>query len=228
MSFLKQIKDITITNGDWSIIRTDLLTLEGLVQQIQNLPYTGKGLVKDEVIENTRFPPFLQVFYYLVFQLRRIPNETLFFEEYLKWLAPTALTETTFTYNEQVYSRSGLQARALRTYPSLIRDLHFYYFLLASGEFESVDFSMCTDYYKGLDILVTKNEVSYAVSILIDTDRGAAFKEIKEGRHDYRHVTEIKLAVGFNELVKKGNIYLLGEKQLAYLLEEIKRIAVGR
>lgn len=38
---------------------------------------------------------------------------------------------------------------------------------------------------------------------------------------------QIKLTVGFKELIKKGNFYLLGEKQLAYLLAEIKRIAVG-
>ena len=75
--------------------------------------------------------------------------------------------------------------------------------------------------------MVTKDKVSYAVSILLNTDRGAEYKVKKEGRHDYSNVTEIKLAVGFNELVKKGNIYLLGEKQLVYLLEEIKRIAVG-
>lgn len=227
MSFLKQIKNITIVNGDWTITRTDLLTLEDLVQQIEKLPYSGAGLATDKEIENTCFPPFLQVFYYLVYQLRHIPNETLFFEEYLKWLAPTELTETTFTYHEQVYSRSGLQARALRTYPSLIRDLHFYEFLLASGEFEEVNYSMHTDYYEGLDLLVTKNKAHYAVSILLNTKRGAGYKKIKEGRHDYRKATEIKLAVGFNDLVKVGKFYLLGQKQLAYLLEEIERIAGG-
>ena len=227
MSFLKQIKDISITNGNWSITRTDLLTLEGLVQQITELPYTGAGLATDKEIENTCFPPFLQVFYYLVYQLRHIPNETLFFDEYLKWLAPTELTESTFTYQQKVYSRSGLRARALRTYPSLIRDLHFYEFLLESGEFEEVDYSMHTDYYEGLDLLVTKNKARYAVSILLNTKRGAAYKEIKEHRHDYGQVTEIKLAVGFNDLVKVGRFYLLGQKQLAYLLEEIERITVG-
>jgi hypothetical protein len=140
----------------------------------------------------------------------------------MKWLNPNTLTETQFSYQNERYSVEGLKARALRTYPSFVRDIHFYYFLLESGEFETVKYSIYTDYYKGIDILIIKNNVTYGVSILVNTDRSAAYKVLKEKRHNYRDVKEIKLQVNFSDLDQKGNFYLLGEKQLNYLLAKIK------
>ena len=221
-SFQKNIKDLSIDNGEWLIERSNFLTLELLELQISQLPYDGTGLKKDEIIKKTKFPPFLQVFYYLIYQYKSIPNQELFFSEYIKWLNPDTLTETEFSYQNERYSIEGLKARALRTYPSFVRDIHFYYFLLESGEFENVKYSIHTDYYGGLDILISKNNLTYGVSILMNTARGAAYKKLKEKRHNYHLVKEIKLQVDFSDLDQKGNFYLLGKKQLLYLLQEIK------
>ncbi len=220
-SFQKNIKDLAINNGEWLIERSNFLTLELLEQQISQLPYSGTGLKKDEIIENTQFPPFLQVFYYLIYQYKSIPNQELLFSEYVKWLNPDTLTETQFSYQDKQYSIEGLKARILRTYPSFVRDVHFYYFLLESGEFENVKYSMYADYYEGIDILISKNNITYGISILVNTARSAAYKKLKEKRHNYKNVKEIKLQVDFSDLDQNGNFYLLGKKQLLYLLQEI-------
>ncbi|WP_131553749.1 hypothetical protein [Pedobacter frigiditerrae] len=222
IEFQKNIKDIYIENGNWTIVRSSFSNLVQLEQQIAKLPYNGCGLKKDEAVENTLFPPFLQVFYYLIYQHKSIPNEELYFSEYLKWLNVDPKTNGQFAYQGNMYSIEGLKARALRAYPSLIRDIHFYYFLLESKEFENVKYSMHADYYEGLDILVTRQDVTYGVSILINTKRGAAFKKLKERRHNYENnIKEIILKVDFSELHKNGNFYLLDKEQLKRLLSEI-------
>jgi len=219
--FLKNINDISIKDGKWVVERSDLLNLTDIEKQISELKYSGIGLTKDELIEQTKFPPFMQVFYYLVYQLRSIPDEQRFFSEYIKWIDADIQNEEIFKFKGQEFNLSGLKARLLRTYPSLIRDIHFYYFLLEKSNFEKITYSLKNDYWYGIDIRVTRDDLDFCISLLIDTPRSRFFKEKKEKRHDYTKIKEIILDVNFYELNKIGDFYLLGRKQLEDLNQKI-------
>lgn len=221
---LKNIKDIELNNGLWIISRSITLDLNSLNEELEMMDYTGNGRIKDEAIENARLPPFAQVFYYKVFQLHRIPSEDVFIDEYLKWTNIQIQDHNLFTYNHVQYSLESLKGRILRTYPSLIRDLHFYYYLLESKKFDGVNYSLSKDYFDGIDITIDYNRTTYAISIFINTNRGKEFKKAKENRHDYRDVKEIILNVDFDHLYKIGHFFVLGEAQLNEIIKKIDMI----
>ena len=149
-----------------------------------------------------------------------MPTEDVFFTEYLKWMN-ISLTDKKFRFNNQEFNVSGLKCRILRTYPSLIRDIHFYYFLLESKKFDDVKYSLKKD-LNGTDLTISKNGIEFCVSIFIDSLRSNGYKIQKEGRHNYSTVKEIRLNVVFKEMDKVGEFYLLGEKHLNHIEEVIK------
>ena len=51
------------------------------------------------------------------------------------------------------YNLNALKARILRTYPSLLRDFHFYLMLKECNSFDKVTYS-CADDIKGTDITI--------------------------------------------------------------------------
>jgi len=219
---LKNIKDIAIENGTWSIIRTDIINLNVITESIRILPYTGAGLNKDEKVENARLPYFAQVFYYLVYQLKTIPSEDAFFTRYIKWNDPENTNPKVFRCNGQELSVEGLKSRLLRTYPSLIRDIHCYYYLLESEKFQFVNYSLVDDIFSGIDITVKYQDKLYGISIHIDTIRATKYKKKKENRHDYDGINEIILVAKFSELNRVGKFYLLGERHLNEILTKIE------
>jgi len=219
---LKNIRDIEIENGIWTITRSDILSLDIIYNNLTDLSYSGTSRIKDEKVENARFPSFAQVFYSLIYQFKKIPSEELLFTEYLKWLK-VEFTNFHFIYQNEQYLLEGLKARILRTYPSLIRDIHFYYYLLNSKKFDGVNYSLSRDYYDGIDITITHNNIQYAISLHIGTIRGREYKSRKKYRHNYNHVNEIVLSSDFNRLTKFGNFYLLGDLQLKELIEILNK-----
>lgn len=222
--FLRKIKDIRISNKKISVIRDAEISIENLEQQIGQILYTPAKGEKDNTAENAKLPPFIQVFYFLFFSYLKIPCELDFWKTYLTWIGGENDKEIV-VIEGITYKSIDLKNRLNRTYPSLIRDLHFLYLLDASQKFEQVDYSMDRDYYNGLDLKITHNKKEVFISLFIDTSRSRYFKQIKTQRHDYSTVHEIEFIVDFKSLTKKGSIYLLNQnhiKLLENLLNETK------
>ncbi|MES2652036.1 MAG: hypothetical protein V4663_09855 [Bacteroidota bacterium] len=217
---LKSIKDIQIENGIWTITRSDILSLDIIYDNLLSFSYSGTNRIVDQKIENAIFPPFAQVFYSLIYQFKKLPSEDDFFSEYLKWLK-VELKNLHFVYKNEQYSIDGLKARIFRTYPSLIREIHFYYYLLNSKEFDNVNYSLSKDYFEGIDITIMYNKVKYSLSIHTATNRAKKYKITKNDRHNYNDVNEIVLSDEFHKLNKFGDFYLLGDFQLKELLENL-------
>jgi hypothetical protein len=220
---LKNISDIRINDGIWSIERYNIINLDLINEDLRTLAYTGNGRIIDNDIEKSKFPPFAQVFYFLIYQLRKISSEELFFSRYLEWIDAKNITSKDFVYQGKTLSIEGLQGRLLRTYPSLIRDLHFYYLLLESKQFDKVNYSLSQDFYDGIDISILYLEKSYGISIHINTKRGCEYKILKQKRHNYENIEEIIFNVNFTDLNKIGNFYLLGETHIKTLLDELTK-----
>ena len=217
--FLKQIKDIRISNNQIAVIRDAEISIEILEHQISKIEYSPAVGAKDENAERATLPPFIQAFYYLYFSYLRIPTEKEFWETYIAWVG--ANPEGEIDFNNQKYKSEGLRKRLNRTYPSLIRDLHFLYLLESSKKFEHVDYSMERDYYNGLDLKVVYNKQEFYISLFIDTSRSRYYKHKKTKRHDYSEINEIELSVEFNSLSKKGSIYLLNNSHIKYLEDSL-------
>lgn len=218
--FLKKIKDIRISNNRISIIRDAEISIADLELQISKLDYSGEGNSKDLKVENAKLPPFIQVFYYLFFQKLNIPSETQLFETYVQWLG--GVRNKKIEFNGQEYDADLVNNRLKRTYPSLIRDIHFLYLLESSNRFDHIEYSMEMDYFNGLDLKVKYKGKEVFVSIFIDTSRGRYFKRKKVKRHDYSVIVEMEFNVDFEELTMVGNIYLLNNLHVDRLEQRLK------
>jgi hypothetical protein len=215
--FLRSLKDITIQKGEISVTRNLSINSKQLEAQIKQLNYNGEKKIKDITIENTKFPPFIQVFYYHFFAFFKIPTQDEFIQTYFNWLG--GVKDGFVIFLDKKYDAEKLSYRILRTYPSLIRDLHFFYLLNESNRFEKVSYSMQKDYFNGLDLeIVFHGETSY-ISIFIDSVRGKYFKKMKTKRHDYTNINEIEFSVDFNSLSKIGNILLLNNNHIEEIIE---------
>lgn len=219
--FLKSISDIKISGELIAIERKLDCSASKLEKQIEDLHTTSEGALRDKEVENAKFPPFVQVFYFKFFQQLILPSEDQLIYEYYKWLGINSKAEW-FEWEHQTFSRKGLEARIKRTYPSLLRDIHFLFLLKESEIFEDVNYSMKKDYYNGLDLSLKYRGKLYHASVFIDTMRGSHYKNRKRYRHDYQDVCEVELAVAFDSLTLVGNIYLLNRDHIALLKDLIE------
>lgn len=219
--FLRNIKDIRISNNTISVTRKANLSLKELEDQIKKLEFQASKDFKSKVTENAKLPPFIQSFFYLFFSNLKIPTEKEFVDTYLKWAG--IINGDKVIIENKTYPLAGIKARMNRTYPSIIRDLHFLYLLENSKLFDEVDYSMERDYLNGLDLKINYKKQTYYVSLLIDTNRANYFKKKKIERHDYSVINEIVFNVSFDSLSRIGNIYLLNQKHIKLLLERINQ-----
>jgi hypothetical protein len=220
--FLRKIIDIKISNNEISVLRDAKISVEELETQIKNLPYSGESKAKSEDAEKAKLPAFIQVFYYLFFKKLSIPSEIDFYNTYLEWMG--GIKNGKLIYENLELDPEGVENRIKRTYPSLIRDLHFLYLLETSRQFDYVEYSMQMDYFNGLDLKISYKTKEYFVSLFIDSTRGKYFKRIKKERHDYSQIVEIEFNLDFSSLKKVGNIYLLDKSHVELLIERINSI----
>jgi len=159
-------------------------------------------------------------FYYLFFKNLEIPSENEFYQTYLKWLG--GIKNGELIYENHNLDLIGVESRLKRTYPTLIRDLHFLYLLEASNKFDNVEYSMQMDYFNGLDLkIIYKGNVSF-VSLFIDSSRGKYFKNKKTKRDDYSEINGVVFNVDFAKLSKVRNIFLLNQLHVDVLEERLK------
>lgn len=171
---IRQTKALALSAGD-------------LENRIKDYPYEGEGLVRDEKVEAGKLPPYILTFYSMLFQYGTIPSpqdlmEQHFAQEHFCYL-PDGQIEVTFEGKTDIYSFDGMIARLQRSYPSLIRDLHFYLMACESGLFDSVRYSFQKDYYEKIDIQVLLKDKWYNVGLCLGTKRSLWYKFKKQFRH---------------------------------------------
>ncbi len=217
--FRKAITDIELKGDQISVSRSLDISLSEAEEQIAKLSYSGVGLSKDSKVEKAKLPPFALAFYYHLFSQRSIPTEQELFDRYISFSGKTEEGEVVI--EDERYSEVGLRARLLRTYPSLIRDFHFYLLLQESKRFDSVGYSLSKDYYDGLDLSVWHSDQTYHLSVFVQTRRSAEFKKKKYSRHDYSNVKEISIPLAFDSLKKLGQIYVCTKAHVKLVLDQI-------
>lgn len=219
--FRKAITDIELKGDQISVSRSFDISVREAEEQIAKLNYSGVGLSKDPNVENAKLPPFALAFYYHLFSQRSVPTEEELFDRYISFSGKREEDEVVIEGKR--YAVEGLRARILRTFPSLIRDFHFYLLLKESKRFDSVGYSLIKDYYDGLDLSVSHSDHTYHLSVFVQTKRSAEFKRKKYARHDYSGVKEITISLAFESLKKLGRIYVCTQNHIQYVLDQINQ-----
>lgn len=163
------------------------------------------------------FPMFLTPFYKYIYQQKNILTQDGFFEYY-------------YSENSEYFKKSnfsseiieGLKARVYRTYPSLVRDLHFSLFVKENLKEVKAVYNRKLDIEEGIDLLLIKNDVLYGINLYTDTRRAHYGREKKVFRHTkFDNVNYIELPVEFKGSVECGAFFLYGEKELNKIIKEL-------
>lgn len=219
------ILNVEIYNGHIRQTKDFPLTVADLENALQQYKYTGANRVKDPLVENLILPPISLSFYSCVYRDGSIPSEMELVEEYLNQedffsYIPNNMVEVSYGNKRSSVPLEALVARILRTYPSLVRDLHFYLMVYESGLFSAVRYSVGADYKQGIDIKVQCNDKWYNVGLYVSTKRSLFFKGKKLFRH--QPIDLINLELHPSEAHTVGDFMLYSQEHVSQLLKLIK------
>ncbi len=115
-----------------------------------------------------------------------------------------------------------MEARLRRTYPSLVRDVHFEALLREHGldVIHERDLDVCA----GVDHVVKYQNRVFYIHCYVGTQAGRFGRKIKNRRHEFQgnHLNiEMNLAAESSRLV--GDFYLYSSKHIKHLLELMKK-----
>lgn len=221
------IKDIKFMNGEGYLLKELPLSLSECEEQMKVIEYDRfydayRNSRDEDGVEKTRFPSIIFAFYNIIFIQSKIPTPTEILDEYYRLNANVlTIKNGIVTYQNKCFKKVDLDARILRTYPSLVRDYHFYLMLVEERYFDKVIYS-CKNDISGIDLLVQKQGKEYVVSLFIKTKRSKLFKEIKNTfRHRYGS-NEIQLPLNLETAEKCGDFFVYSSCHVEEIKQKIK------
>lgn len=195
------------------------LTSTELSEIIQNYTLTFSQIRNEKVEWGTKFPMFLTPFYKYVYLNNKLLTQNEFYEYYLS-------ENQTFFSDKNFDSEiiEGLKARIYRTYPSLIRDLHFNLFVKENIKEAIIVYNRKLDIEEGIDQLIQYKNQFYAVNLFTATTRAYIGRDKKVYRHTpFDNVQYIELPVNFKGSVKCGEFFLYGQTELNQITQILYR-----
>lgn len=215
------ILNVELSNNHMRETRDFTLTVKKLEEIIRSYPYTGEGRVKDPLVENTQFPPIALTFYSYIYEFDTVPSPEILIDIYLSQDCFTEGLDGTcdvdYGTTKATVNKEGLVARILRTYPSIVRDLHFYLMAVESQLFEGVWYSFDDDYHKGIDIKVMYNRKWYNIALMQNTRRSIFFRNKKKYRHSGENSDVITVELDQRKSSRCGDYNL-------YTAEDVKKV----
>ena len=216
------IKDIKFMNGEVYLLKDHSLSFEEYENQMRQIDYDRfydkyRSCRDENGVEKTQFPSIIFAFYNIIFTHRKVPRPVDLLDEYYNLNKAELLIDgKTITYQNRQFKKMDLDARILRTYPSLIRDHHFFLMLSKEGCFDRVIYS-CKSDIAGKDLVIQHKGKEYILSLFVKTNRSTFFKRIK---NTFRHVysnNEIPLPVDLNQAKKIGDFSVYSTKDVEYV-----------
>lgn len=214
------IKDIKFMNGEGYLLKDLSLSLSQYEEQMRQIRYDQfydrYRTHRDEYgVEKTQFPSIIFAFYNIVFSQNKIPHPADLLSEYYTINSGELLVDgDKVSYHGTSFNKMDLDARILRTYPSLIRDHHFFLMLTSEGCFDRVIYS-CKNDIAGKDIVIQHKSKEYIISLFVQTKRSTFFKRIKNVfRHVYQS-KEIPLPLNLDTASRCGDFYVYSDEDIA-------------
>ena len=224
--FPHQIIDIKFQGGKAFVLKEMEITSRIIEKQLSKVKYSGQNRKLSSEVEKARLPPFALAFYKLVFEFGKIPTEKELTDYYqAKYFTPKDDKNLKCFYGGKsiTIDKEGLEGRLMRTYPSLIRDFHFYLKCTECKLFDEVTYSLSSDYFEGIDLCIKYKEETFSVSMFIDSQRAKLYKEKKYKRHNYSDKNEIILVIDLKKSSNRvSNFSLYSDEILIELISKIK------
>lgn len=185
--------------------------------------YSDVKTIDEKCETRMKLPTFIYPLYYFIFFHDRLPSPNEFINLYMTTYFDINDGTCTLKTGKTNVHINAITSRLYRSYPSFIRDFHFYLLCKESNLFDSVVYSAKEDFSGGMDIEVTKNGIKYPVSLMLDSPRSNYFKSLKYGRRNVPLKNEIIIKISLNKKTEKmaGEIFLYSEKHVKYLVEQI-------
>lgn len=217
--------DIRFEGDSTTLIRHKHWTSAEIEQQVAQFGYSGEKLAKDPDVEKAKLPPFVLSFYKFIFFKSRLPDENELWNYYVGQHF-IKVNETYLSFQKKdvqhTYLADAIRARMLRSYPSLIRDFHFFVLCQESQRFERVCYSLRKDYFEGVDLTVQYQNREFNVAVMLNSERARAYKTQKYNRHAESPINEIILLFDLYQHTQvKGQIKLFSTHHLDQLLIEL-------
>ncbi|MEZ4904886.1 MAG: hypothetical protein R2822_25620 [Spirosomataceae bacterium] len=213
--------DIRFEGDTATLIRHKHWTTVEIETQVSRFVYTGENLPKDPAVEKAKLPPFVLPFYKFIFFKGRLPDENELWTYYLSQhfkVIDTTLIQFQKNGKMSILPSNAVKARLLRSYPSLIRDFHFFVLCQESKLFERVSYSLREDYFDGVDLQIQYQNVVFRVAILLNSERARTYKAQKQNRHTNHPQNEVILLF---DLYK--NVHVSGQIKL-FTLKHVKEL----
>ena len=200
------------------------LSSSQLEETVKHYPYKGEKRVVDEQVENLLLPPIALVFYSLLYDTDNTPSPDDLLKEYFKqpYFSFVADNKVNVNYENTtaLCSVESITARVLRTYPSLLRDLHFYLLANESHCFDAVRYSFKKDYEEKIDVQILYKGKWYNVGLLLNSRRSLWYKFKKQFRHKPTDVLYVELDKSDCKMC--GDYMLYTEKHINQLYKQVK------
>lgn len=203
------------------------LSIEEIEKKFESSTLDVTGKRRENFVEYKLNPPsFIVIFYYYIYYYQSIPTQqqfiSLYYEVNREWVEDNVKTAHLEAFN----------GRLCRTYPSLIRDIHFYIFLKESNKFKRVIYKMKYDLTGKVDVFVESNRKNwYGLQLRVATKNSDIFYQKKPYRNVFnipalKQVIDMPLNLDKAKsiLTKKNELKVYGEKDVFWLSEIINEI----
>lgn len=222
--------DVCFEGDTATLIRQKRWLSSEIEAQVAQFRYSGENLPKDPEVEKAKLPPFALAFYKFIFFKGRLPNEQELWSYYLGQHF-TVIDAQYVQFSQKgtlkKYLTESVKARMLRSYPSLIRDFHFFVLCQESKQFERVSYSLRDDYFKGIDVTISYQNKLFRVSVMLNSERARAYKTQKYSRHKETPENEVLILFDlYKNSHAKGQIKLFSSQHVEELLIELQKYIV--
>ena len=172
-----------------------------------------------EVEWGIKLPIFVDAFYNFITDNQRIPSQQEFFQHYLFY------NHLFFSNLNRPELETGIKARVYRTYPSLIRDLHFNKYILEKlGNKCDVIYNIRLDVEEGIDLMIVTKKGNYGICFFTKTRRAYIGRKAKEYRHTLFHnVSYVEMPLDLKGSIKAGDFFLYGEHEYRNLYTTLSK-----
>jgi hypothetical protein len=184
--------------------------------QFDYLDVLGKAN-KDEIENKTNPPSVVAPFYYHMYKQRKVPKQQEYIADYfnlnIEWINENIGKNTN--------KLNGLTGRLDRTYPSLMREVHFYLLLKEQNYFKSIYQNVYYDLVAKIDIIIRSNsDKLYGLQLRTATVRSNYYVKKKPFRDMDRkvdiHLIDLPLNLSSAKSINtKGNSFKLYSKNEA-------------
>jgi len=217
--FFQTMSKIFYVENYSNLLKSISLTSDDIRNQIVGYKLTFPQERNNELEWGIKLPMFVDSFYAYIVEYQTIPTQKEAFDYYLQY------NKDFFNELNRPDLESGIMARAFRTYPSLVRDIHFNKYIeerLAARC--HIIYNTRLDIEEGIDLMVVTKKNNYGVCFFTNTRRAYIGRKAKEHRHTpFDNVKYVEMPMEFKGSVEAGDFFLYGEKEYIELYNTLSK-----